>query len=144
MPIGSSSPLMRIAASGLSAERKRMEVAANNIANAHTTRTANGGAYRRQDVVFATAMDMRDPRTATGLAGVEVVGIEPDNSDMPSVYNPGHPDADANGMVQMPNVSIPNEMIDMMTASRAYEANVRVLTTIREMVEQTLSLLRTA
>ena len=121
-----------------------MEVAANNIANAHTTRTAGGGgAYRRRDIVFATAMDAHDPRSADGLAGVEVVGVEPDNSEMPSVYNPGHPDADENGMVEMPNVSIPNEMIDMMTASRAYEANVRVLTTIREMVEQTLSLLRT-
>ncbi len=143
MRIGSSYPLMRIAGSGLSAERKRMEVAANNIANAHTTRTADGGAYRRRDVVFASVMATQDPRSADGLAGVEVVGIEADNSEMPSVYNPGHPDADENGMVEMPNVSIPNEMIDMMTASRAYEANVRVLTTIREMVEQTLSLLRT-
>ncbi len=118
-----------------------MEVVANNIANAHSTRTPEGGAFRRQDIVFAAAMSDRSDGP-DGLRGVQVVGIEPDDSELPQIYNPGHPDANADGMVTMPNVSIPNEMVDMMTASRAYEANLRVLTLFREMAEQTLSLLR--
>lgn len=132
----------QVAASGLSAERKRMEVVANNIANAHSTRAPGGTAFRRRDVIFAAAMNADDPFAPEGLRGVEVIGVEEDPSELPRVYNPGHPDADEQGMVTMPNVSIPNEMIDMMTASRAYEANLRVLTTFREMAEQTLSLLR--
>jgi len=130
----------QVAASGLSAERQRMEVVANNIANAHTTRTPDGGPFRRRNVVFAAVM--ADGASADGLQGVEVVGVQTDNSELPRIHDPGHPDADDEGMVTMPNVSIPNEMVDMMTASRAYEANLRVLTTFREMAQQTLSLLR--
>lgn len=130
----------RIAASGLSAERRRMEVVANNIANAHSTRSETGGPFRRRDVIFSASMS--GPEAANGLGGVEIVDVREDMSELPLVYIPGHPDADENGMVRMPNVSIPNEMVDMMTASRAYEANLRVLTTFREMAQQTLSLLR--
>lgn len=138
-----------IPASGLSAERQRMEVAANNLANAQTTRSLDGGAYRRQQVVFSTAF--KESLTGTrqnaatpisSLQGVQVSGILPDASPLPRVLNPGHPDADADGFVEMPNVSLPVEMLDLMTASRAYEANLKSLQTFREMAEQSLSLMR--
>lgn len=134
-----------ISATGLAAERQRMEVVANNIANAHTTRTAEGGPYRRQQIVFAAALQsaLYGPASGAGeLGGVQVVGIQPDLSELPRVYSPGHPDADGEGFVTMPNVKLPNEMVDLMTASRAYEANLKALRTYRKMAEQALSLLR--
>jgi flagellar basal-body rod protein FlgC len=119
-----------------------MEVIGNNIANANTTRTPEGGPYRRREVVFATALDDLLDDTSSGLRGVKVVGIDADSSELPKVYQPGHPDADENGFVLMPNVSIANEMVDLITANRSYEANLRVLRSYREMVQQALSLLR--
>ncbi|MFO1093805.1 MAG: flagellar basal body rod protein FlgC [Planctomycetaceae bacterium] len=135
----------QISASGLAAERQRMEVIANNIANAHTTRSLSGGPYRRQEMVFTEAFNKalsdgkNDPHA---LQGVSVKGVEPDSSEFPEVFNPGHPDADENGMVRMPNIKLPNEMVDLITASRAYEANLKALHLFRQMTEQTLSLLR--
>ena len=134
-----------ISASGLSAERLRMEVIANNIANAHTTRSPEGGPYRRREVVFASALDdvLQSDRTdGSGLAGVRVLGVQQDQSDLPRIYQPGHPDADSEGFVVMPNVSLSNEMVDLITASRGYEANLRVLRSFREMMQQALTLLR--
>jgi flagellar basal-body rod protein FlgC len=133
-----------ISASGLSAERLRMEVIANNIANAHTTRGPDGEPYRRREVVFAAAVDqaMREASDASGLRGVDIMGVSEDASDFPRVFQPGHPDADAEGFVRMPNVSLAKEMVDLITANRGYEANLRVLRSFREMVQQTLSLLR--
>jgi flagellar basal-body rod protein FlgC len=137
-----------ISASGLSAERVRMEVVANNIANAHATRTSGGGAFRRQDVVFATMLNDQlrsaGSRARCGRAGygVQVVGIIDDLSEQPRVFNPGHPDADGGGFVVMPNVLIPLEMVNLMTANRAYEANVKVLQAFRQQTEQALSILR--
>lgn len=131
-----------ISATGLSAERYRMEVIANNIANANTTRTADGGPYRRQQVVFQATLDDVGTESAVRMGGVRVVGVEGDPSDLPQVYQPGHPDADANGFVRMPNVSMANEMVDLITANRGYEANLRVLRSYREMVQQALTLLR--
>jgi flagellar basal-body rod protein FlgC len=137
----------QISASGLAAERQRMEVIANNIANAHTTRSLSGGPFRRQEMVFTQAFDKalsagdQNPR---GMQGVQVKGVEADQSEFPQVYNPGHPDADEHGMVQMPNVHLPNEMVDLITASRAYEANLKAMHLFRQMTEQTLSLLRGA
>ncbi len=138
-----------ISSSGLTAERLRMEVAANNIANAHSTRSADGGAFRRQQVVFSTAMDQLAGSSLPGsgsripaMGGVEVIGVIPDEAPLPKVLNPGHPDADENGMVEMPNVALPTEMIDLMTANRAYEANLKSLQTFRQMAEQALSLMR--
>ncbi len=134
-----------ISAGGLSAERLRMEVIANNLANAHSTRTPEGGAYRRQQVVFAAELDGSLGSSAPGdskLAGVRVLGIEPDMGELPRVYQPGHPDADENGMVTMPNVSLAKEMVDLITANRGYEANLKVLRSFRDMMEQALSLLR--
>ena len=130
-----------ISASGMSAERMRMETVANNIANANSTRSVDGGPYRRKQLVFASLMDTAGPNS-TGLQGVRVIGQESDQSPFPEVYLPGHPDADDRGIVRMPNVKLPNEMIDLITASRSYEANLKALTTFKEMIEQTLSLLR--
>lgn len=134
-----------ISASGMMAERHRMEVIANNIANAYTTRTEAGGPYRRQQVIFAAALDAQgggSSSAASGMRGVEILGVEEDPSELQLISNPGHPDADENGMVQMPNVQLPNEMVDLITASRAYEANLKALKNFREMAEQTLSLIR--
>lgn len=125
-----------IAATGLSAERLRMEVVANNIANANSTRTASGGPYRRQEVLFAPIAAGNDS------GGVRINGIADDESELPQVYRPGHPDANGQGMVTMPNVTLPNEMVDLITASRAYEANLRAMRTFRDMAEQTLGTLR--
>lgn len=136
-----------ISASGLAAERMRMETVANNIANAHSTRTADGGPYRRRQVVFSSVLDSAAGAglgngTHTGFKGVQVVGIEASNSELPRVFNPSHPDADADGFLLMPNISVPEEMVDLITASRAYDANLKALRSFRQMVEQSLSLLR--
>lgn len=121
-----------------------MEVVANNIANANSTRSAEGGPYRRQQLVFSAMIDEQGyQETASGLGGVTVIGKEVDPSAFPEVHNPGHPDADpVTGMVTMPNVKLPNEMVDLITASRAYEANLKAMTSYKQMVEQTLRLFR--
>jgi flagellar basal-body rod protein FlgC len=132
-----------ISGSGLSAERFRMEVIANNIANANTTRSANGGPFRRQDVVFAEVLGgaMR-PDGTPELRGVQAVDLVEDPSELPRVYMPGHPDADAQGFVRMPNVQLPIEMVNLLTAARAYEANLRAVQTFTQMNQQALNLLR--
>ncbi len=134
-----------ISASGMAAERMRMEVISNNVANAMSTRSPNGGPYRRQDVLFEAVMrdqmgGATSPRTPFG--GVRVAGVEDDMSELQRVHDPGHPDADSEGYVSMPNVYLPIEMVNLMTASRAYEANLKVLQTLRQQLEQTLTLLR--
>ncbi len=133
-----------ISASGLAAERQRMEVIANNIANAHSTRSIDGGPYRRQQMLFAEALDSAGTGgpSPDSLQGVRVLGVDTDKTEFPKVYDPGHPDADEEGFVLMPNVSLPNEMVDLITASRAYEANLKALQLYRQMTEQSLSLLR--
>ena len=132
-----------ISASGMSAERQRMEIVANNIANANSTKSSDGGPYRRQQLVFSAALESVSNQDDLGLRGVEVVGQLADQSELPQIYNPGHPDADPEtGLVTMPNVKIPNEMVDLITASRSYEANLKALSTFKQMVEQTLRLLR--
>ncbi len=134
-----------ISASGMAAERQRMELVANNIANANSTRTADGQPYRRKQLIFSAAVDSArspfDDTNPLGLLGVEVTGVSTDNTPFDMVEIPGHPHADANGMVALPNVSLPTEMVDLISASRSYEANLRALTLFREMMEQTLSLL---
>ncbi len=127
-----------ISASGMAAERQRMEVVASNIANANTTRTDNGEPYRRRTVVFNAVADP----SSQNLQGVEVVGVQQDPTPFEWVHNPSHPHADADGNVQLPNVKVPNEMIDLVSASRSYEANLRSITLYKEMIEETLTLLR--
>jgi flagellar basal-body rod protein FlgC len=132
-----------ISASGMAGERMRMEVIANNIANAQTTRGENGQPFRRKNVVFSSAFDAAlNSNDVRGMRGVRVVGVEPDQSELPKSYRPGHPDADQDGFVTMPNVEIANEMVDLITASRGYEANLRVMRTFRDMVDRTLDVLR--
>jgi flagellar basal-body rod protein FlgC len=107
--------------------------------------TPEGGPYQRKQVTFAAAMENAmggGAHDVGDLYGVEVVGITADKTPGPSVHNPSHPHADADGYVKMPNVNISHEMVDLVTASRAYEANLKSLETFRQMAEQSLSLLR--
>lgn len=136
---------MDISSSGLAGERMRMEVAANNLANMNSTKTAEGGPYRRQQVSFEAAMNhfaRFSGNAADELQGVRVIGITDDDSPLKLVHNPGHPDADEYGNVAMPNVDLSREMVDLVTSSRAYEANLKSLETFRQLAEQALSLLR--
>lgn len=136
---------MEISASGLTGERLRMEVAANNIANLHSTTTPEGGPYQRQSVTFSAAMTQFMAPGKNGvddLRGVKVLGISSDTTPGPKIYDPGHPDADETGHVAMPNVNLSREMVDLVTASRAYEANLKAMETFRQMAEQALGLLR--
>ncbi len=135
---------MRISASALRAERTRMDVITENIANVETTRTPEGGAYRRQQVVLSTwSRRVGSPLGTRGraYAGVRVAAVEPAPGDLPRVYNPSHPDADEDGYVQMPNVDLPTEMADMIVAARAYEANAAAFRAGRDMIRHSLSIL---
>ncbi|HEY8486991.1 MAG TPA: flagellar basal body rod protein FlgC [Limnochordales bacterium] len=126
-----------ISASGLTAERLRMDLIANNLANALSTRTPHGGPYRRQMPVFAA----RQPVGQVG-AGVEVVAIVEDPSPPRLVFDPDHPDARPDGYVEYPNVDVVTEMVDMLAASRAYQANLAAFATSRDMAQSALELLR--
>jgi flagellar basal-body rod protein FlgC len=140
---------LNISASGMTAERLRMDVIANNLANVNTTRTPGGGPYRRQVAVFAPASQsfsdslsasMGDADSESSLQGVQVEGIVPDNSPLKRVYEPGHPDADAQGYVTMPNVDTVTEMVDMMSATRAYEANATAVDAVKTMAEKAIDI----
>lgn len=128
--------------SALEAERIRMEVISQNIANAEVTRGADGQPYQRHQVVFETILNQQPGMTGnlTGETGVQVARIEKDNRPPRLVFNPTHKDADANGMVAMPDINIHEEMADLMTASRAFEANLAVVRNARTMALQTLSI----
>ena len=128
-----------ISASGLSAQRQRLDVIANNIANANTTRTPQGGAYKREQVVFSARMESLGVGAAQP-AGVEVPSVVTDPTPSRPVYDPGHPDSDARGYVQMPNVNIVQEMVDMVSATRAYEANVTAMSAAKTMALKALDL----
>jgi flagellar basal-body rod protein FlgC len=127
-----------IAASGMSAERLRMDVIAENLANADTTRGPNGQPYRRKEVVLEQA----GGSFQDALEGVQATGIVQDQSPLKRVYDPGHPDADAQGYVTMPNVEPVTEMVDLITASRGYEANVQAMQAGKQMFTRTLDILR--
>ena len=130
-----------VSASGLSAERLRMDVTAENLANAQTTRAADGGPYRRKTVVLQEAGGGFGAELARAR-GVEVAGIVQDGAPPRMVYDPSHPDADARGYIQMPNVNPVTEMVDLITASRGYEANVTAMQTAKQMFSKTLDILR--
>lgn len=144
---------LNISGSGLSAERLRMDVTAENLANAQTTRTAGGGPYKRKVVVleergggqsgFDTALAAATGRSGADVpSGVQVAGIAEDTAPDRMVYDPGHPDADANGYVRMPNVNSVTEMVDLISSSRAYEADVTAMQAAKTMFSRTLDLLR--
>ena len=123
-----------IAVSGLRAQNKQLEILSSNIANARTTDAGKGEPYRRLEAVFKTQKDE--------ISGVEIGRIEKDMSSFDSILDPGNPKADKNGYVQMPNVSLPVEMMNMSLATRTYQANAAVLKRYQQMVETTLELLR--
>ncbi|MGB9521204.1 MAG: flagellar basal body rod protein FlgC [Anaerolineales bacterium] len=147
---------LRIASSALSAQRLRLDIISNNIANAETTRTAEGGPYQRQDVVFSPQGS--DPMTPqflnvlrsfrggnaalplSGVAGVKVSKIVTDNSAGPRVYDPSHPDADEEGYVNYPNVNLVVEMTNMLSATRSYEAGLAVVDASKRMAQKALEI----
>lgn len=142
---------LRISASGLTAERLRLDVIADNLANVNTTRTATGGPYRRKVAIleerptdFADLLGIRSPLATGRRGGVRVAAIAEDTSPPQRVYNPGHPDADADGYVLMPNVNVVTEMVEMITATRAYEANVTAMNAAKQMALRTLDIGRNA
>lgn len=126
---------IRISASGLSAERLRMDVISSNITNMNTTRTEEGGAYRRKVALFKENYENK-----LGMLGVKAVKIEEDESEMRMVYDPTHPDANEQGYVEYPNVDILVEKTDLMTATRAYEANVDALAAQKNMISKALEI----
>ena len=129
-----------MSSSALDAERTRLDVIAGNLANAQNTSDATGNVYRRKMVVFESKLsDAMATGTNTG-SQVEVARVMDDPSPLPKVYMPGNPKADAKGMVEMPNVNPLDEMVDMMTASRSYQANLQVISTGRSMFEQSLKI----
>lgn len=133
-----------VSASGLRAQRLRMEVAAANIANAETTRVGETGEPWRRRLVVLEAAPAGAASAAAAPATVEVAGVVEDPTPFPIVQRPGHPDADAQGNVRMPNVNLAMEMVDLATAARAYEANLNAVKTWKEMGEQALSIGRNA
>jgi flagellar basal-body rod protein FlgC len=127
--------------SALDAERTRMDVIAENIANAQTTRGPDGKPYQRKVVVFDTALQQAvGADSQTQPLSVQVARIQKDSRPPVMVYEPGHPDADANGMVATPNINIHEEMADMIAASRTYEANIAVVKNAHAMAMQALSI----
>jgi len=154
-----STSSMQIAATALTAQRLRMDVISSNIAHAETTRTPNGGPYRRNRVVFSEApqasqfqravgrsgldlprMATSGPSTEASIAGVIVSGIVEDPSPPRLAYDPSHPDADDRGYVAYPNIDITTEMADMLSATRAYEANVTVVNASKGMALKALDI----
>ncbi|CEI72255.1 MULTISPECIES: flagellar basal body rod protein FlgC [Romboutsia] len=126
---------MRISASGLTAERMRMDIISSNVANMQTTRTKNGGAYRRKVASFEENYDEK-----LGMLGVKTKKIEEDKSPLRKIYEPNHPDADKDGYVEYPNVDLLAEMSDLISASRAYESNVDTLNAQKNMISKALEI----
>lgn len=129
--------IFKVSASALAAQRERMNVIASNLANVHSTRSEDGGPYTRRDVLFS-AEPLEEGETP--LEGVKVTGIVKDTSSYNMVYDPGHPDADAEGFVPMPNVNVIEEMVNMMMAFRAYESSVAAFNTSKAMLQKALEL----
>jgi flagellar basal-body rod protein FlgC len=129
-------------ATALSAERTRIEVAVSNLANAESTRSADGTPYRRRDVVLASdQVSTFDAALGRASAtGVRVAAVVQDAEAFRKRYEPSHPDADADGFVSLPNVDAPQEMVDMIGASRAYQANLAAITMIRDLISKALEL----
>lgn len=135
-------PGINSAASALDAERIRMDVVSQNIANVDTTRGIDGKPYQRQQVVFQSVLNAQQATDNAGFTtqSVQIARVEKDNRPPRMVYNPSHPDANAQGMVAMPDINIHEEMVDMIASSRAYEANLAVVKNARTMAMQDLSI----
>lgn len=137
---------MDISSSGLAAQRLRMNVLSTNLANANTTRTPEGGPYKRRDVVFSALPtgnefeDFLDESWGTQLQEVRVVDIHKDKAAPRHVHDPSHPDADKNGYVDLPNIQVMTEMVNMITATRAYEANTTAMNAAKSMALKALEI----
>ena len=136
---------LNISASGMAAQKLRLDVAAENIANQETTRTEGGGPYRRKMVVLHEAGEnsFQKALTAAGTrqpAGVQATRISEDETALNPVYDPTHPDADENGYVQMPNVDLVKETIDSMSATRSYDANITAFNAMKLMMQKALEI----
>jgi flagellar basal-body rod protein FlgC len=139
---------LSVSASGMSAQRVRAELLVENIANAETTRTSEGGPYRRKDVVFQS-QDMESPFAGVlsdqmneHSVGVTVSDIMVDQAEPDKRYLPGHPDAGADGYVAFPKLNPAEEMVDLMGSSRSYQANVAAMTSVKEMLQRSIDLLK--
>ena len=137
---------LSVSASGMSAQRTRAELLVENLANAETTRTPEGGPYRRKDVVFTTESQtspfsavFQTQLDANGVAASEVIE---DTSEPDRRYMPGHPDADKSGYVAFPKINPAEDMVDLMGASRGYQANVAAIQAVKDMIQRSLDLLR--
>ena len=137
---------LRISSSGLTAQRLRMNLISCNLANINTTRTPGGGPYKRQEAVFAACpeswsfQNMLDTEIKGSRAGVEVVGVINDPRPSQTRYDPGHPDADEKGYVKLPNVNLMEEMVNMISATRSYEANVTAVNATKKMALKALEI----
>ena len=133
---------MDINASGLTAQRRRVELSSANLANSQTTRTDEGGPYRRKDVVFETAsfQDSLSAAMTNGVQGVQVSDVVEDQTPFDRRYEPGHPDADKDGYVSYPNVNVMAEMANLVSASKSYEANISAIGIVKAMIARTLEI----
>ena len=139
---------MSVSASGMSAQRARAELLVENLANSETTRTPDGGPYKRKDAVFTSAPQASpfaavfQTEMGTGVTGVQVSDVIEDQSEGEKRFLPGHPDADASGYVTFPNVNPVEDMADLLGASRAYGANVAAMTAMKDMILHSIDLLK--
>jgi len=140
--------VLSVSASGMAAQRTRAELLVQNLANSETTRTPEGGPYRREDAVFQSAPQTSpfsavfQTEMASGVNGVEVAEVVQDASDPEKRYMPGHPDADADGYVAFPNVKPAEDMVDLLSAQRGFQANVAAMTAIKDMINHSIDLMR--
>jgi flagellar basal-body rod protein FlgC len=139
---------LSISASGMSAQRQRTELLVENIANSDTTRTPEGGPYRRKDAVFASDPEVTqfsslfDSEVGSGGSGVRVTQVVTDTRDPEKRYLPGHPDADQDGYVAYPRMNPAEDMVDLLGASRGYQANVSAVSAVKDMIQRSLDLFK--
>ncbi|MBN2808385.1 MAG: flagellar basal body rod protein FlgC [Deltaproteobacteria bacterium] len=142
--------MVQISAGGMAAQRFRLNVIASNLANQNTTRTPEGGAYRRRDVVFQATPANVEEKNSAGLPtntenptmSVKVIDVITDPSPLVMKYEPGHPDANSDGYVAYPNINTFEEMVNMLSATRSYEANATIMKNAKEMADKTIDLLK--
>jgi flagellar basal-body rod protein FlgC len=140
--------VLSVSASGMSAQRTRAELLAENLANAETTRTPEGGPYRRKDAVFTSASETSpfgaifQTEMDPGVQGVEVSQVAEDTRPPQKRYLPGHPDADKDGYVSFPNINPAEDMVDLMSAARGYQGNVAAMTAIKDMILHSIDLMK--
>jgi flagellar basal-body rod protein FlgC len=140
--------LLSVSASGMSAQRMRAEVIVQNLANSETTRTPEGGPYRRQDVIFQSVPESSafsaifQTEMTDGVNGVEVADVIQDPGEGEKRYQPGHPDADKDGYVAYPNINPAEDMVDLLGAQRGYEGNVAAMSAIKDMIQRSIDLLK--